>query len=334
MGGMNKRSILTLLGLGAAVLIVALNFGYVHQFGSIIRQVHWYVFPLVLAVQALGYWANSKYYQVVFKLLGFDLAIKPLYEIALAINFVNQAFPSGGVSGASFLSHATGEEITAGKATLAQLGRYVFTFLSFLLVLSVGFVLLILGNNVTHFSVRLMLLFLVVMITVSIVVLTLVNERSKLEAVVTAVVGWLNRVWRRLSRSQRILFTHERLKRFFDEFYEGYAFMLEKKGQWHQPFLYCLGANVAEVATVYVVFFAFGFFINPGVVIAGYTLANIFSVVSVFSSGAGLYEATMIGSFAALGVPFAVAFSVVVVYRMLNFALFLPLGFRYYRKYI
>ncbi len=331
---MNKRRFFLLAGLVALGLVVAFNFGYIHQFIGLIHEVRWYVFPLILLIQGLDYYANAKYYRSIFEIMGYDLPIRKLYEVALAINFVNQAFPSGGVSGTSFLSHALGEEVPNGKATLAQFGRYVFTYISFMIVLSVGFVFLILGNNVAHVSVRLMLLVLLGLLILSVIALTLINERSKLEDFVSYLAKWLNRGWRKVFRRKQPLVKHVSLKAFFDEFYEGYHYLMQKKGQWYRPLLYCLAANFAEVATVYVVFLAFGVLINPGVVIAGYTIANIISVISIFSSGAGLYEATMIGSFAALGVPFALSFSVVIVYRMLNFVLFLPLGFRYYRKYV
>jgi uncharacterized protein (TIRG00374 family) len=91
-------------------------------------------------------------------------------------------------------------------------------------------------------------------------------------------------------------------------------------------------ANLTEVLTIYVVFLAFGAVINPGAVIAAYTLANIFSLMSVFTSGAGVYEAAMITALVALSVPFALAVSVVLVYRIANMAIFLPIGFHYYRE--
>jgi uncharacterized protein (TIRG00374 family) len=80
------------------------------------------------------------------------------------------------------------------------------------------------------------------------------------------------------------------------------------------------------------VFIGFGQLINPGVVITGYALAIILSITSIFTGGIGVYEAGMIGTFAALGIPFALAFAVVIVYRVLNMGIFLPVGFFFYRR--
>ena len=93
-----------------------------------------------------------------------------------------------------------------------------------------------------------------------------------------------------------------------------------------------LAYNVAEVLTIYVVFVGLGIWINPGVVITAYTLAIIASLAGFLTGGIGVYELGMIGTFTALGIPFATAFTVVLVYRALSMILFLPPGFYFYRR--
>jgi putative heme transporter len=319
-------------GLLALVLLIVFNFGHLHQFVEIIGKARWYVLLFILATQAFSYYCKAKYYQSFFKIFGYRISTRILYESALAINFVNQAFPSGGISGTSYLSRSLQSEVPAGKTTLAQLGSYVFTFLSFVGVLTVGFVLLFLGDNLSKVTVRIVVLFILLIIVASLLLLTVVNDRKRIERLAERGVGFLNRIKQRFFRRSGVLVRHEHLRRFFDEFYEGYHFLLLEKGHWRKLLGYSLGVNIAEVATIYVVFAAFGVWVNPGVVIVGYTIANMFSVISIVSSGAGLYEASMVGSLTALGVPFALALSVVLVYRVLNFVVFLPAGYLIYRK--
>lgn len=323
---------LGLIGLLALALVFIFNIKYFHDFVGLASRAKWYVLLLIVAAQALSYYCNAKYYQAFFKLFGYSLATRPLFEAALAINFVNQVFPSGGVSGSSYLSRLLQHEVPVGKSTLAQLGYYVFTFISFLLVLATGFILLFLGNNLSKVTVRIVLFFVLLIIIVSLLLITVVADRKRVEWVVEAGARALNSLGRRVFKRKKVIVSHEQLSGFFDEFYEGYHFLLEERGKWRLLLSYCLGGNIAEVATIYVVFLAFGSLINPGVVIIAYTLANMLSIISIVSAGAGLYEATMVGSFAALGVPFALALSIVVVYRVLNFVLFLPAGYWVYRK--
>lgn len=329
---MKRKKWLSTAGLVALVLLLALNFGHLQQFVQIIGHARWYILLFILVAQAFSYWSKSKYYQSFFAIFGYAIKIRELYGAALAINFVNQAFPSGGVSGTSYLSQFLKDEVPVGKATLAQLGSYVFTFLSYLAVLILGFVLLFLGNNLSKLTVRIVTLFILLIIVAGLLLVTVVNDRQRIEGLAEKGIRLLNRIKLKLFRRRQVVVRHAHLRRFFDEFYEGYHFLMQERSHWPRLLGYSLGGNVAEVATVYVVFAAFGAWINPGVVIVGYTIANMFSIVSIVSSGAGLYEASMVGAFVALGVPFALALSVVLVYRVLNFVLFLPAGYLIYRK--
>ncbi len=329
---MNKRQFLTLAGLVALSAVFVVNRGYLNQFVGLLKKAEWEVLLLVLVAQLWSYYSNAKYYQSFLEIFNYRITTKRLLEAALAINFVNQAFPSGGVSGASFLSNYLRNEVPVGKATLAQFVRYVFTFISFLAVLVLGFLLLFFSGNVSRVTVRIVLLFILLLIIVSLLLVTVVADRKRVEQLVQKLTRVINRVGTVIRRKRWRMVTADQSKHFFDEFYEGYHFLLAQRNHWRRPLLYCLSGNLAEVLTVYIVFLAFRTPINPGIVIVGYTLANVFSVLSVISSGVGIYEATMVTAFAALGVPFALALSVVIVYRVINFAVFLPLGFHYYSE--
>jgi uncharacterized protein (TIRG00374 family) len=313
-------------------VIFAQGFGHINQFMDILHQVQWYVFFLVVAAQFWSYYSNARFYQSFLLLFDYHIDTKRLFKAALGINFVNQAFPSGGVSGASFLSGYLKGEVPVGKATLAQFVRYIFTYISFLGVLVVGFLLLLLAGNVSQITARVMLLVLLMVIIMSLLLVTVVADRYRMEGMARSVINFLNRLSQIIRRKRKRLITSEQITSFFDEFYEGYKFLLSERKKWRVPLLFALSGNVAELATIYVVFVAFGHWLNPGVVIAAYTLANLFSIISVISSGVGLYELTMVTALTALGVPFALSLSVVILYRVLNFAIFLPLGFYIYRQ--
>jgi uncharacterized membrane protein YbhN (UPF0104 family) len=91
--------------------------------------------------------------------------------------------------------------------------------------------------------------------------------------------------------------------------------------------------NVAELATVYIVFVAHGAWINIGALIISYAVANFAGLVSLFH-GVGVYEFLMTSIMASAGVPAALALSATVIYRVLNMVLFLPVGYYFYRKFL
>ena len=104
---------------------------------------------------------------------------------------------------------------------------------------------------------------------------------------------------------------------------------------WRQlkwPFLWALSINIWEVATVYVVYLAFGELVNIGAVIIGYSVANFAGLVSVLPGGVGVYEGLMTLTLSATGVSSRLSLPVTVMYRMLNTILQVPLGYYLYHK--
>jgi len=329
---MKMRSLLQTVGFISLAALIVFSRGRIRQIIPLLGHIRWYFFVVFILVQLGSYWFNAKYYQSFFAIFKHQVPTKLLYACSLAVNFVNQAFPSGGISGTSYLTTTLKDYVPMGKTTLAQLMNYLFTVVAFLVVLTLGFFLLFLTGRLQQASVRIIMLLILAIVVFCIVVLVIISDRNRVEGIIKRLNGILNNFSRKVLHRRSPFVTEAQLNRFIEEFYHGYDAFTEEKGHWRLPFIYSLGYNVTEVATVYVVFLAFGHVVNPGSVIAAYTLANLFSLVSVFTNGAGVYEATMIGSLVALGIPFNVSFPVVLVYRVLNFGIFLPVGYVAYRK--
>lgn len=328
---MNFRRFLLWAALIAVVAVGLFSLDKIDQFLTLLGQARWQFLLLIPLIQLGSYWSNAKYYQSFLGIMGFHQPFKRLFETSIVINFVNQVFPSAGVSGASFLSRSL-EGVPVGRSTLAQIFRYIFTFLSFVVVLMVGFLLLYLGGGIQQATVRWTGLFILLIIASCIVLITLVSNRKAVEAVGDRAVSGINRIAGIFKRHPKHLIDRVSTQRFYKEFYEGVDILHGQRGRWLKPMAFALVGNLAEVTTVYVAFLALGEAINPGVVIAGYALANFFSLLSLVTTGIGVYEGAMIATFVALGVPFALSLSVTVLYRVMNMLIFLPLGFYYYRR--
>lgn len=331
---MRLRQLLILLGfLGLGILIVT-NLDDVHAFVTAISHIRWYVFPLVAILQFGGYYANGRYYQVFFATSDRHVDLRRLIEAAIGINFVNLALPAGGLAGTGYLAEVVRDTVPSGTATLAQLGRYAMTFLSYFVVLALGFVLLALSGDIDEPSVRIMLIVMVSVLGLGILFVPIVSDQSRLTKVVLPVVRFINGLFKRFFRRRSNLIPLVRVEQFLTDFSTDYEILSRDKRRRLQLLWWALLGNITEVATVYAVFIGFGLWPNLGVVITGYTLAVMASVLSLATGGLGVYEFGMIGAFAALGVPLAASFAVVIVYRGLSMIYFLPPGFYYYRKYL
>jgi uncharacterized protein (TIRG00374 family) len=333
---MKLRRLLLLVGLiGICVLLLA-HLGDLPKFWDALQDLGWYVVPAIIVVQLGSYYANARYYQAFFAISDYHVGLRRLFEASLAINFANQALPSGGLVGTTYLSEAVKPEVPAGTAALAQLGRYIFTFLSYFIVLAAGFLMLFLGRNsdLNKPSVKLVIILMLAVLGIGIVLLMVFQERKRLEPVLKLGVHIINGFGRRVLRRQKDLIGESRISGFLDEFYRGYHLVMDHKGRWPKLLGWSLAYNFTEVLTIYVVFIGLGVWVNPGVVVTAYTLAIIASLAGFLTGGVGVYELGMIGTFTALGVPFATSFTVVLVYRALSMIIFLPPGFYYYRRHL
>lgn len=320
-----------IVGLVAFALIVWANVDRVGEFSGYLRQARWYILIFIVAMQLIGYYCTAKFYQRFTGLFAKPPALPHLYKMSLAINFVNQAFPSGGVSALPYLNSQL-KDVPSGKITLTHFVKYLFTYISFVSILLVGFLILMLTGNVSAITSRLTLIVVLAIIALSVAAFMVMSNDAWSRRFVSWAGVTINKFGSTVLRRKQPIFSKEQQHYFIKEFRDGYTELQASHGNWLPPLLYLLGTNLSEILTIYIVFLSFGYLVNPGIVIAGYTLANIVSVLGVFTGGIGVFEATMIASFAALGVPVAMATAVVIVYRVLNLIIFLPIGYFFYNK--
>lgn len=314
------------LGLIGLAVVVIINAGQFQQFTRLIGNLHWYVLAAIVAIQLYSYYANAKYYQAILKVFDHRLKVRRLYEVSLAVNFVNQILPAAGLAGAGFLTHATQPEVPRGEALLAQLLRQALSALALLAVLPLGFVSLVWLGDYSRVTVRLMLILISAVITVSLLIVALINDEPLTRRLALRLASLANRS--RLPDGER------RVGRFLEEFYRGYNLLRGNFRAMLPAFGWSVIYIVVEILTLWLVFLAFGRVVNPGVVIAAYTLSNIASIAGGLIASIGVFEASMVGALVALGASFSLAFSVTLVYRILNMLIGLPPGVYFYRKHI
>ena len=125
--------------------------------------------------------------------------------------------------------------------------------------------------------------------------------------------------------SEKIL---DRLSRLHD----NYLILKRHHRELRRPLGYGILANLTELATIYIVFVANGYWPNPGAIIIGYAVASFAGIVSVVPGGVGLFEALMVGVMVSAGIPAGVSISATVMYRIINTLISMPVGYYLYHK--
>lgn len=330
------KLVINLVTLAALIILIIAIHKQVGDTAKQITQIHGWFLLLMIPIEFLNYHSQSKLYQRLFGMVGNKLSYKYLYKISLELNFVNHVFPSGGVTGLSYFSLRLkdGSKLTASKATLVHFMKLALTFLSFLLLLIFGLLSLAIMGKASNIVMLVAgsLSTLVILGTVGF--FYMVESRTRINNFFTNLTKALNKIIHYFRPKYPETINVTKARHMVDDFHENYMQIKSRYRELQGPFGWALLANITEVMAVYVVFMAFGDFVNVGAVIIAYAIANFAGLISVLPGGVGIYEALMATTLAATGVPASVSLPVIVAYRIVNTVIQLPPGYYFYQQNI
>ena len=154
-----KRRWKLLLNIFTVAALVILAYALRDQLMDTLRnfeKVNIWALLLIIPIEIWNYDAQARLYQRLFDILGDRLSYKFWYSLSLELNFINSVFPSGGVSGISYLGmRLRRNDIRAGRAALVQLMKLVLVFFAFELLLIFGVLMLAAMGKVNNFVILL-----------------------------------------------------------------------------------------------------------------------------------------------------------------------------------
>lgn len=296
-----------------------------------LKNVNLTILFLMVPIQLLGYHALAKFYLEYFKALGYEVSYKGLYRISLELNFVNHTFPSGGISGVSYLSYRLKHYgISYAKSTLAQIARFGLVFVSYQFLLVFGWFMLFFRGKASDLILLITFALGAGLVIVTVLGVFMISDKKRINNFTTWLAKIANKILHIFRPKHPETIKIDKVKELFSELHEDYIKLRKNKEKLYVPTYYAFLANIAEVATIYVVYVAFGQWVNVGAVILAYALANLAGAIAILPGGIGVYESMMTIVMVSAGVPAGVSISVTIMYRILNMALFLPPGYALY----
>lgn len=323
-------TIVTFIGL--ALLIFAVRKQIVETIQKL-DEINTWALLLMVPLQIINYHAYTKLYQGTLTILGDHIDYKPMFRVQLELNFVNHILPSGGLSGFSYFGlRMRAHNIAASKATLVQFMRFILIFISFQALLIAGLLMLAIAGQANDLMILISGSLVTLLVVLTTMMAFVLGSKQRINAFSTFVTRGLNKVLHFFRRKHPETISVERIRRLFTDLHENYVVLQRDYTQLKQPLTYAFIANVTEVLTVYVVYLAFGQWVNPGAVIIAYAIANFAGLVSFLPGGIGIYEALMTGTLVAAGVPAGLSISVTVMYRVVSMVIQLVPGYYFYYR--
>jgi uncharacterized protein (TIRG00374 family) len=288
---------------------------------------------LVIPVQIGNHSAVAKFYKSYLKTLGEDVRARELFKVSLEMNFVNNVFPTGGVSGFGYLGLRLKKlGIKGSKTTLLQTSRFMLTFLSFIVYLIIALFLLSVFGSASRLIILIASTLSSIIIFGTLILIFIISNESRIKQFTAALPKLVNKVYGTFHRENKRVINVAKIEKLFGDLHRDYLHVKKNWKDLRFPFFWTMVMNFTEILTIYIVYLSFAEFVNPGAIIISYAVANVAGLVAVLPGGVGVYEGLMTGVMASAGIEEALALSATVVYRVFNMGIFLPIGYIFYRR--
>lgn len=311
----------------ALLLLLVVNFiisqfGNFGQFADVLRNGQPIWIGLAFVVQ-IGWLINQAVaYRALYRVVGLRDSLRNLLLLVMAGNTANIAAPTGGASGiAVFVDNAKGRGLSTARVTLAGVLYIVFDYITFCFVLVLGLIVLSRRDKLDAAEVVASVIMFGAAIGLGAVFLLGLRSASALERALVIGARTINGIVRPLLR--RDYLSEETAHFFAAEAAEGLLTLRERPvGQRWLPIALSLNNHAYQITILFLVFLAFNQPFSPGTIIAVFSMAYLFTIVSPTPMGIGIVEGLMTLTLGSVGVPLEAATVITLAFR--GFVLWLP----------
>ena len=319
---MRKFIFILVIFLGAA--FVYLSFGELESIAQTLQHgIIWFLLLAVL-IQFAWFLMTGLVFQSLYHVLGMHDTLYRLVLLAASATFINIVAPSIGMSGmAFFISHAGRNGQAVGKVTVANMLFLFLDYMAFLVVLTLGLIVLIRRNDLDPTEIVASSVIFAVAAGFGFLLYLGARSAEALGNVLARMARLVNRVV--YPFIHRAYLSEARAHEFAHEMASDLKSLPERFHNLFLPFLYAFASKALLMCVLVSVFLAFQVPFSAGTIIGGFAIAYLFLIVSPTPAGVGIIEGIMPLALSSLRVPWSAAVVITLAYRGITF--WIPLGF-------
>lgn len=300
-----------------------------------LQSLNLWILSLMIPAQFLAFYCVGRVYYHFFKATDSPLPMKTLVPAAIELNFVNHVFPSGGISGFSYLTFRLKRDgVSTAKSTLAQLVRFSLAFITFIGLLLLALVLLAMEDRVNRFIMLIAAALTFTILFGTLIVAYVVGKEERIREFTQGLSRVLNRVIHIVRPHHPETINLKRTEGVFTELHQDYNLLRRDFRKMWPVVGWALLANLAEIGVIYIAFVAHDAWVNPGALIIAYAIATTAGLIAILPGGLGVYEPLMAGVLLSAGVPGSIALSATLVSRVVVLVLALGSGYILYHRVV
>lgn len=329
------RGWVTLITLVLLIVVIIAAWPEIKEAWGLLGQVDLWILLLLLPVQFFSYYATGGMIFSYLRAKGSleDMSRWSMTRLALELNFVNHILPSGGAAGFSYLAWILKKHhVSVARSTMAQLIRFVLTFVSFIMLLIVSIIILAFRHDIEPVTIWIGLGLTVAAIGGISLGIWLIKSNDRLRRFSKWLSTTINKFVRWITRGKkRKVVKEETFLEFFDELHDDYLAIRRERKILIKPYIWATIANLLDVALLWIAFWSLGYPLDAALLFIAFGIASIAGAVSVTPGGAGVYEAVMIAFLSASGVPPEVAIAGTLLARVTLLAGTIAFGYVFYQ---
>jgi uncharacterized protein (TIRG00374 family) len=315
-----RAALILLLIVVALFVIVPRLAGQRHAL-DLVRDASWPLLGVAIAAEAI----SLVFYSLLFRRLMALLQYPVKLTLALRINLAGLAaahlFSAGGVGGAAVTYRVLQKRgMRHSLVLIAVIFQNAFAYSVLFALFGLGLLALVLRGQANDFGLFVASALVLALLLASAYGFWLLYHPTALRRRTRQVADRLSRHIKRLNIS------HEQLDEWLDGVIDGWR-RLRRDGWRHvRTFGHAAGYWTLDVACLLGVMIAFHQWVTLPYVLIAYAVANVVGTFSPTPGGLGAVEGVMIALLVGFGLASSAAVAVVLVYRLINFWLPVPLG--------
>jgi len=319
----HMRKFIVILVIFLAASFVYLSFGEIQTIVQTLQKGNIWFVLLAILIQCGWFVVAGLTYLSLYRLLGMDGTLYKMSLMSAAANFVNVIAPSAGMGGmAVFISNANRNGQSPGKVTVISILFVFIDYLAFMVVLTLGLIILFRHNNLHPTEIAASTVILAIALALGF----LLYLGSRSDNALGNALAWMARVVNRIVKPfiKREYLSEKRAHEFSHEMASDLKSLPEKSKSLIKPLLFALANKALMMGILMASFFSFQVPFTAGTIIGGFSIAYLFLIVSPTPSGIGIVEGVMPLALTSLRVPWSQAVIITLAYRGVTF--WLPLG--------
>ena len=302
----------------------------IQDFGSIVETVKRSKLRfLFMAILIQGVWLVNvgALYKAIYRVVRIEETLIQMTLTASAANFVNVVTPTAGVGGiAIFISEARRKEYSSGRTTVASAMVVLFDYAGFLIVLALGLFVLFRRDKLQVTELTATGILLLIAATIASLLYLGMSSEEKLGSFLARGGAIVNSVVRPFQKDKTSNYLSiNRAYSFAHDIAEGMRELRGKPRKLIYPMLLALSSKILLIIVLYFIFLAFSVPPSLGTLIAGFSIAFLFMIVSPTPSGVGFVEGALTLTLASFYIPLSDSAVIAIAYRGVTF--WLPLIF-------